>query len=190
MSNYTAEKEVISTSHETIIASMKERGIDYELVELEEKQPDGSVIKKKTIMIKSVPPIQRDLARFFASTESPCWFAGCEEVRAEFKKAIDEAGGENGCKGCTRGRIIQQFTPLVEKLLTEDKKRNNIDEKRKQAQASTEEEHEKPNPVDLTPTRTIEIPGPGSASAEGTKDKPSMLRRAATYLKKIFRAGS
>lgn len=190
MSKHVIEREVISTSQEAILASMKERGIEYEIVELEETQEDGSILKKKTIMIKSVPPMQRDLARFFASTESPCWFAGCEEVRAEFKKAIDEAGGENGCKGCTRGRIIQQFTPLVEKLLTEDKKRNNIDEKRKQAQARTEEEHEKPNPVDLTPTRTITIPRSGSASAEGAKDKPSMLRRAAAYLKKIFRAGS
>lgn len=187
MSNYTAEKEVISTSHENIIASMKERGIDYELVELEEKQPDGSVIKKKTIMIKSVPPLQRDLARFFASTESPCWFSGCEEARAKFKEAIEAAGGENGCKGCTRGRIIQQFTPLVEKLLTEDMKRNNIEEKRKQTK---NEELSVSEQDELTPTRTIEVPGLGSSSAERAANKPSMLRRAATYLKKIFRVGS
>ena len=187
MSNYTAEKEVISTSHESIIASMKERGIDYELVELEEKQPDGSVIKKKTIMIKSVPPLQRDLARFFASTESPCWFSGCEEARAKFKEAIEAAGGENGCKGCTRGRIIQQFTPLVEKLLTEDMKRNNIEEKRKQIK---NEEFSVSEQDELTPTRTIEVPGLGSSSAERAANKPSMLRRATTYLKKIFRIGS
>lgn len=187
MSNHTAEKEVISTSYESIIASMKERGIEHELIELEEKQPDGSVIKKKTIMIKSVPPLQRDLARFFASTESPCWFKGCEEARAKFKEAIDAAGGETGCKGCTRGRIIQQFTPIVEKLLTEDAKRVNIEEKRKQAKK--QDEHEKPN-VDLTPTRTIEVPGLGGKSTTGTEKQPSMLRRAATYLKKIFRIGS
>lgn len=187
MSTNITEKEIISTSHDAIIASMKERGIEYEIVELEEKQEDGSILKKKTIMIKSVPPLQRDLARFFASTESPCWFHGCEEARAKFKEAIDAAGGETGCKGCTRGRIIQQFTPLVEKLLTEDMKRNNIEEKRRNA---VQEEPTKPSPQELTPTRTIEVPGLGSSSAERAANKPSMLRRAAAYIKKIFRGGS
>lgn len=187
MINHTTEKEIISTSHDSIIASMKERGIEYEIVELEEKQEDGSVLKKKTIMIKSVPPLQRDLARFFASTESPCWFSGCEEARAKFKEAIDAAGGETGCKGCTRGRIIQQFTPLVEKLLTEDMKRNNIEEKRRHA---IQEEPTIVESQDLVPTRTIEVPGLGSSGTARTTDKPSMLRRAAAYIKKIFRGGS
>lgn len=58
------------------------------------------------------------LMRFF-STETPCWFDGCAELRDAFYREVsdlEEAAARAGaeCRTCDRGEVIQRY---VAKLL-------------------------------------------------------------------------
>lgn len=176
-------KEVITTSYEALSKRMDEQGVGYEIVELEEKQPDGSIIKKKTIMVNKVPPMLMDVAKFFDVANVPCWFKGCEELRERYVEALNGIGGAS-CTGCAKGRLIRQFTPLVQQLLksSEAAGRDILYQKLAQDPETYNEES--------IPTRTIQVPGSGSSSAKGTSTWKALLRRATTGIKKIFRIGA
>jgi hypothetical protein len=64
--------------------------------------------------ITAIPnPRVAKLMRFF-SEETPCWFEGCAEMRAEFYHDIDsleksaEAVGAE-CRNCDRGEVIKRY---------------------------------------------------------------------------------
>jgi hypothetical protein len=49
--------------------------------------------------------------RFF-STESPCWFEGCEELRAKYAQELESIGGD-ACPACKRGALTRKYLPMV-----------------------------------------------------------------------------
>lgn len=62
------------------------------------------------LIIDSVAPQEQEAISFFG--ERPCWFPGCEELRALFKAEKEAAGGSE-CSGCDEGAIIRKFLPVV-----------------------------------------------------------------------------
>ena len=69
---------------------------------------------KKPKVISSVSEKEQEVFRFFSS-HSPCWFAGCEELRKDYVSELARLGPE--CPSCQKGSVIKQFKPKVEALL-------------------------------------------------------------------------
>jgi hypothetical protein len=87
---------------------------------------NGVVIEKDgpTTIIKSIPASEQELFKFF--TDTPCWFAGCEDLRKAYEAEIEDAGGES-CTGCQKGAITRKYVPQVRALLKTHYKDNIID---------------------------------------------------------------
>lgn len=112
------------------IANLVSRGIGYEI----EKEPildengnqlrdsKGNPVFNNKVIIKSVPPEEAELNKFY-TLQIPCWFAGCEELRAEYKDALTKAGKGGTCTDCEKGAIMRMFADRV-KLAIKNAKSN------------------------------------------------------------------
>lgn len=68
------------------------------------------------IEITSAPQLEIEMARFY--TSAPCFFEGCEELRAAFEKIKEGAMDEQGeCSDCTLGQLMNQFRPQLEPVI-------------------------------------------------------------------------
>lgn len=61
----------------------------------------------------SVTPEMKKLLLFFIPNE-PCWFAGCEDLRAQYKREFDAVGGEN-CSSCASGELTRKYLLRLKK---------------------------------------------------------------------------
>lgn len=59
--------------------------------------------------------LDRTVLRFF-SPHQPCWFPGCEKMRARYEQDVVAAGGKN-CPGCQKGAIIRAYMVRVRTVL-------------------------------------------------------------------------
>jgi hypothetical protein len=66
------------------------------------------------------PPVAKELEQVI-SRDGPCEFSGCEELRAEYQKAVEAAGKE--CSSCTLNGIREKFR-LKLLALRKDEHRN------------------------------------------------------------------
>ena len=66
-------------------------------------------------IIDSVPAREQEVISFF-SLGKPCWFEGCEELRAEYQKEYEGIGGAN-CQACDHGALIRKYMPKIDALL-------------------------------------------------------------------------
>lgn len=114
------------------IANLTSRGIGYEIVkdpvlDSEGKQvldAHGHPVYNNRIVIKSIPPEEAELNRFY-TLQIPCWFNGCEELRQEYTAELAKAGAkkEGGtCTDCEKGAIMRMFADRV-KLAIKNSKR-------------------------------------------------------------------
>lgn len=53
---------------------------------------------------------RRDI-RLFGT--SPCWFEGCEELRAAYHAELDQSQKRSGCSNCERGAINKKYLQLA-----------------------------------------------------------------------------
>jgi hypothetical protein len=67
---------------------------------------------RRTII--NVTPAEQEVFKFF-SKHSPCWFEGCNELRASF--ALEESELPKDCPACHRGALIRKYLPKVKELL-------------------------------------------------------------------------
>lgn len=112
------------------MANLAARGIGYEIVKDPVLDKDGNQLKDSSgnpvfsnrIIIKSVPPEEAELNRFY-TLQIPCWFGGCEELRKEYKEALDKAGkGPDGtCTDCEKGAIMRMFADRVKLAIKNSK---------------------------------------------------------------------
>jgi hypothetical protein len=112
------------------MANLAARGIGYEIVKDPVLDKDGNQLKDSSgnpvfsnrIIIKSVPPEEAELNRFY-TLQIPCWFDGCEELRKEYKEALDKAGkGPDGtCTDCEKGAIMRMFADRVKLAIKNSK---------------------------------------------------------------------
>lgn len=114
------------------IANLTARGIGYEIVKEPVLDSDGNQLKDShgnpvthnRIIIKSIPPEEAELNRFY-TLQIPCWFDGCEELRKEYQAEIDKAGAKKAdgtCTDCEKGAIMRMFADRV-KLAIKNSKR-------------------------------------------------------------------
>jgi len=78
-----------------------DRGIEFT------RQPNGALI------ITKVPVREQTIMKFF--TGAPCFFPGCEELRAAFKG--EEQKLAQDCPACERGALINKYRDKVAELL-------------------------------------------------------------------------
>ena len=76
----------------------------------------GSGIKFHTddqgrTIIDSVPQKEQEVISFFVPGK-PCWFPGCEALRAEYAAELAAIGGAN-CTNCQQGALIRKYRPRV-----------------------------------------------------------------------------
>lgn len=112
------------------MANLAARGIGYEVVKDPVLDKDGNQMRDSAgnlvfsnrIIIKSVPPEEAELNRFY-TLQIPCWFDGCEKLRDEYKAALDKAGkGPNGtCTDCEKGAIMRMFADRVKLAIKNSK---------------------------------------------------------------------
>lgn len=148
------------SSIDQTIERLKSRGIGYKIVEEPMNDLQGRLITdvhgqpivKQTIIVTSVPDLESKVNRFF-SPYTPCFFKGCEELREQYKNALEKAGMTEDCTGCQKGVIMRKFEPEVRALI---------------------QRHE-----GYTNTRTQPLPRPNGSGQKGSGEKKSMLRRAA-----------
>lgn len=127
---------------------------------------DGNPVMQKQLVITKIPDETIKIMSFFTEAENyDCWFTGCEKLRAQYKADIEAAGGE-GCTDCKRGAIIRKYMPMVRDAVRND-------------------ERAKTKTIDSP--GAIRVPGPAKSSGNGAQESPGLLRRAASYLKKVFK---
>lgn len=167
------------------IKFMEQQGIKYDVVTTETPQPDGSVKTSRALRILQIPDAYMAITRFFSDPDAPCNFPGCTAFQAEFKKKIQAAGGSS-CPACDRGRIIREMTPRVQAAMgiRLDKHESIVIQSPQNNEPSKETNSANDN------TGSISLSGSGSESSSGTTRRPSLLRRAATCIKKVFRIGT
>ena len=112
------------------IANLTARGIGYEIakdpvMDKDGKQlldSNGQPVYNNRIIIKSVPPEEAELNRFY-TLQIPCWFGGCEELREEYKAAIEKArkGPDGTCTDCEKGAIMRMFADRVKLAIKNSK---------------------------------------------------------------------
>lgn len=119
-----------NTSLGKTIANLTARGIGYDLVKEPVLDKDGvqlidshgQPVFSNRIIIKSVPPEEAELNRFY-TLQIPCWFGGCEELRAEYKEALEKAhkGPDGTCTDCEKGAIMRMFADRVKLAIKNSK---------------------------------------------------------------------
>lgn len=71
---------------------------------------DGKAARK----IKSAPPEFLEVFKFF-SEHTPCWFEGCEELREQYNKELEDLGDD--CKECDKGALIRKYHAKVRSIV-------------------------------------------------------------------------
>lgn len=66
------------------------------------------------IKVTSISPEAQRVLSFFSA--APCWFAGCEDLRQQYKAELAEAEKAN-CRGCAKGPIMRKYQALVSKAI-------------------------------------------------------------------------
>lgn len=59
----------------------------------------------------SISPEMRQIVRFFVASD-PCWFTGCESLRAEYNAELQTIGGED-CTSCQQGDLTRKYMLLI-----------------------------------------------------------------------------
>lgn len=127
---------------------------------------NGNQVMTKQLVITKIPEETVKLMTFFTDDDNfECWFAGCEGLRAQYKADIEAAGG-SGCPDCKRGAIIRKYMPLVREAVKNDEQAKN---------------------TTVSGTRPVGVPGSAESSGSGAPSSTGLLRRAASYLKKVFK---
>ena len=70
--------------------------------------PEGATIIRKNdgSLARVLTKEEQHVLSFFI--DKPCDFEGCESLRAAYKQAVEEAGGEK-CPDCKKGEIMREF---------------------------------------------------------------------------------
>lgn len=62
-----------------------------------------------------VTPVAKRDIRFFGDT--PCWFEGCEELRSQYKRELEDLRKEDKyCKGCDKGGLMRKYLQLLQEM--------------------------------------------------------------------------
>lgn len=127
---------------------------------------EGNPVMNRQLVITSVPDETIKLMSFFSEApDFECWFGGCEGLRKQYLADLEEAGGAS-CPDCKRGAIIRKYMPIVRDAI-----RNSKDEKL----------------TNVVSAGSVGVSGPAEGSGSGAAKNESLLRRAASYLKKVFK---
>lgn len=101
------------------IAYMERNGLGYTKVEKDTTLPDGTVVRKNSLMINSIPEEFQELLSFFLD-DQPCWFTGCEDLRELYHA---ELGEDASCTSCHKGALIRKYTELAKAAVRSDKQK-------------------------------------------------------------------
>lgn len=94
---FKQEPENIPPEHSAQIEHLKRNGIDYSLRE------DGGIV------INSVGPQMSHQLKLF-NKHTPCWFAGCEQLRTRYFEEIQELQNRPGCNtDCAQAKIMRKY---------------------------------------------------------------------------------
>lgn len=142
-------------------AALRKQGVTFQIVEhpIDPDDPNSDTVA--SIVITSVPQLEQDIMAFF-SLKKPCFFEGCEELRAKYKAEVDAI--PPSCADCSKGRIISKYKDIVREYLT------------------------KTNANEPTNTGTIAVPGPDAASGDRAGWFKTVLRRTSKGVKTLFKA--
>jgi hypothetical protein len=94
------------TSRQAYMESLRENGYGVDI------DKDG------TLIISSAPELEGEVYRFF--TECECWFDGCEELRAEYKRRLEELPDD--CPSCVEGDVMRAMLDAVRKAIQRHRK--------------------------------------------------------------------
>ena len=177
--NQTHNTEPVGVEY--ALKRLLDRGYKAEIIEAEIPNEDGTITKRRSVKILHTPPHEKALAAFFANPDAPCNFPGCKEFQRQYKEALKVAGGAK-CSSCEKGRIMRSMGPNILKAM-------GIGLDKTQYSVVQSSQNNEPATVNQN-TGTIEVSGSGSESPAGAVVKPSLLRRAAACIKKVFGAGS
>ena len=87
---------------------LEQFGIPYELKQL----PNGQTVIE--VRSDGAPRKTKMIMQFF-NDSVPCYFAGCEEVRREYKEELKNLG--EGCRECDKGEVMRSYMGKLQKLL-------------------------------------------------------------------------
>ena len=98
---------VISPEEAAYHASLRAKGYEFNI------RPTGQMD------LLYVPPLEEAITRFYVMG-APCFFEGCEALRAQWKQLLSEnsVGGEP-CPACTEGQLMRQFRDVLAPVLEE-----------------------------------------------------------------------
>lgn len=170
-------------------ASMKERGIEFEVKE--SKDPDTGEIRRAVIVTK-VPEIEKAAMEFFTDRGIP--IPGASKLKERYNKELEllNARSETGtCLPCQRGALIREYLPMVRKLIEANQKvREKVTESAiKTIEVTTTKKQEIKKDEQSADTGVVELPRVAEPSGEGTTKRENVLRRAKRYFEKVFSFG-
>lgn len=195
------------------IAYMERNGLGYTRVDKDTTLPDGTVVRKNSLMISSIPEEFQELLSFFLD-EQPCWFTGCEDMRELYKA---ELGEDASCSSCQKGALIRKYTELAKAAVRADKQKGiyktpaeaRMDKLRERIAANKEkaaknessamEAHTKHvneqidkvisgqyGPKSNSTAGSGEVSGSAESSPKRAGGIMQMLRRATDHIKQVF----
>ena len=170
-------------------ASMKERGIEFEIKE--STDPDTGELRRAVIVTK-VPEVEKKAMEFF--TEKGLPIPGAEKLKERYNKELNllNQRSETGtCLPCQKGALVREYLPMVRKLIeANDKLRESaVDNAIKVINTSNNKPTEIKDVKPSTDTGIVELPRTDGESDARTPSSENVLRRAKRYFKKILSFG-
>ena len=178
-------------------ASMKERGIEFEIKE--STDPDTGELRR-AVLVTKIPEIEKKAMEFFTDKGLP--LPGADKLKERFNKELDALNKRSDtgtCLPCQKGALVREYLPMVRKLIeANDKLREAATNEAIELIKAKSEEHqyttikEEGNNKDVvhdTNTGVVELSGSNEEGRVGAKTSESVLRRAKHYLEKVFSFG-
>ena len=96
-------------------ASMKERGIEFEIKE--STDPDTGELRR-AVLVTKIPEIEKKAMEFFTDKGLP--LPGADKLKERFNKELDALNKRSDtgtCLPCQKGALVREYLPMVRKLI-------------------------------------------------------------------------
>lgn len=87
------------------------------------KDDKGEPVMRMVTIPVHIPEVEKEAIKVFVDSV-PCWFDGCEKLRQEYKKELEDNKLEPGCSSCKKGAILRKYLKIAVNILKQRQEGN------------------------------------------------------------------
>lgn len=110
------EHFALQTTHGKLVA-VENKEVALRLIGKLPEADNGKPEKKRP----RVPVADDEISPFFG--KGPCFFTGCEELRASYRKELETLAKGGNCSDCDKGAVVRKYQERVRHAIAADKER-------------------------------------------------------------------